>query len=657
MSVIDQHIGPGTPMGATLVAGGATFRTWAPTAPDVYVVTDDLPAASARGWVPGPEDRLVPLGDGTWAGFVPGVREGDPYLFWIRGLGDSGFKRDPYARELGVVPPFPDCPCLVRDPRTYPWHDSAWRPPPFEDVIIYQLHVGVFWAVDERGADRRRAYGRFLDVLERIVYLRDLGVTTIQLLPIQEYDQDFGLGYSGLDYFSPEMAYQVRDPVALARHLGVANDLLRAAGQVPLSLADIQSGPNQLKCLVDLCHVYGLGVIFDVVYNHAGGGFGDRDLYYYDRQPRGDDRRSLYFGLDGVAGGKVFDYQKDPVRQFLIDNALFFLDEYHVDGFRYDEISEAVNHGGSRACRDLAAAVRFARPQALQIAEYWNWDRARAVTPPPDGLGFDAALADGLRERVRGAVRQAAGGAGAYVDLDLVRDALAPPAAFPAWWRAVQCLENHDTVRWDYGQNAPRDLRVPALADYANPTSWYARSRSRVATVLLFTAPGITALFMGQELLEARPWHDDVAHWSQFLIDWTGLAGDPAKRDFKRFVQDLAWLRRSRPALRASGLRVSQVHNHDRVIVVHRWVPGQGRDVVTVASLNEQPLDDYAIDLPWPGTWYEIFNSDVYDGFPNPAAVGNAGQVVAGGDGRFGYPWSCRMRIPANGAIVLARER
>ncbi|MGE3706400.1 MAG: 1,4-alpha-glucan branching protein, partial [Vicinamibacterales bacterium] len=202
-----------TPMGATLVDGGVTVRTWAPHARDVYIVT---PATLTDGWLtwePVESARLTPLGDDTWAGFVPGLGEGDPYLFWVRGPvgGSEGFKRDPYARELAACG-FPDCPCLVRSPRTYPWHDAGWRPHAFHELVIYQLHVGVFWSVDALGRDRRTEYGRFLDVVERLPYLQDLGVTAIQLLPVQEYDMDRGLGYANVDYFSPEMAYQVEDP-------------------------------------------------------------------------------------------------------------------------------------------------------------------------------------------------------------------------------------------------------------------------------------------------------------------------------------------------------------------------------------------------------------------------------------------------------------
>ena len=129
MTVLDRGLGPMTPFGAELVEGGATFRTWAPQAQDVYVATDPEATADWSRWTPDAAQRLLPQGDGSWAGFVPGLSDGAPYLFWIRGEGSEGFKRDPYARELGAHPPFPDCPCLLREAHAYPWHDAGWRPP------------------------------------------------------------------------------------------------------------------------------------------------------------------------------------------------------------------------------------------------------------------------------------------------------------------------------------------------------------------------------------------------------------------------------------------------------------------------------------------------------------------------------------------------
>ena len=645
-----------TPMGATLVQGGVTFRTWAPNARDVFVVTDATSTGDFAHFVEDPAARLLPLGDGTWAGFVADLKDGDPYLFWIVGPegGTLGYKRDPYAREMAPKPDYPACPCLVRHKHGYPWRSTGFRSRPYHELVIYQLHIGVYWAVDGEGRDRRREYGRFLDVIERLPYLKDLGVTAIQLLPIQEFDQAIGLGYAGLDYFSPETAYQLEDEADLARRLTLLNRLFATFDQPPLALDDIRSGPNQLKALIDLCHLHGLSVIFDLVYNHAGGGFDDRSLFYFDRQAPGDDNRSLYFTDKGWAGGKVFAYWQAPVRQFLIDNARFFLDEYAIDGIRYDEVTVMHHHGGDDFCRDLTGTLRFDRPALIQIAEYWDHDRSYPITATPAGLGFDAVISDRLRNAVRSAVRQAAAGRSARVELDQVAAALRAPPGVPGWSQ-VNAVEDHDIVRWDYGANAPRAPRIPRLADSSDARSWYARSRSRVATGLLLTAPGIPMLFMGQEFLEDKPWHDDVKNWGQFLIWWDGLDGrDRAMSDHHRFTRELIALRRSQPALQGDRVNPYHVHNENRVLVFHRWLEGSGRDVVVAATLSEATWWGYSIGMPKSGPWREVFNSDVYDHWVNPAVAGNGGGIDASGPPMHGLPASASIVIPANGFVVLA---
>lgn len=651
MPASQLHIDSNTPMGATLVADGATFRVWAPAARAVYVLTDDLTAARAPGWSPKEKDLLVRHADETWNGFIAGIVDGSPYRFWVVGEAGQGFKRDPYARELGTEPPYPDCDCLVRAPQDYPWHDQGYRPPPFHELIIYQLHLGVYYAVDAAGHDLRQTrYARCLDLLHRIDYLRELGINAIQPLPIQEFPTQFSLGYNGCDYFSPEMEYQVEDDAELQSYLIVANRLLAAHGKAPLTLAELRPGPNQLKAVIDICHLNGIAVLFDVVYNHAGGGFDDQSMYFLDRRVFHSNNDSLYFTDQGWAGGLVFAYWNDAVRQFLIDNAGFFLTEYHVDGFRYDEVSVIDDHGGWRFCQDLTSTVRALKPEAVQIGEYWNSSRWLAVTAPPSGIGCDAALADGLRESLRTVLRQASYGQGAYLDLDALRNALYPPYGFNAAWRAVQCLENHDIVY--HG----REARIPALADPNDARSWYARSRTRVATALLLTAPGIPHLFMGQEFLEDKNWSDNPDNAADSLLWWDGLIADRAMRDQLACVRDLIALRRHEPALCGDAISVHHVHNGNRVIAFHRWLKGEGRDVVVVASLNETSLRDYRIGFPHPGYWREIFNSDYYDNLPNPQTAGNGGGVQAIKGPIHGLEYSAAIVLPANGVLVFGGE-
>lgn len=644
-----------TPMGANLVSGGATFRAWAPRANGVYLLTgDDLVASASPGFSPDAQSRLLPLGDETWAGSISDAADGLNYLFWVEGPGTTGPKRDPYARELTTTPAFPGSYCILRDPGAYPWHDAGWRTPDYSKLIIYQLHVGTWWAVDDAGADVRAALGgRFLDVATRLDYLRDLGVNAIQLLPIQEFQTAFSAGYNGVDYFSPEMNYQVAADADLGVYLDKVNASLAAFGAEPLTLDELRPGIHQLKCLIDLAHLHGIAVIFDLVYNHAGGDFGEFSLYFLDRLPYGNQDDSLYFTDQGWAGGLVFAFWNVHVRQTLIDNAAAFLNEYRIDGIRYDEVRVISNNkpDGVTLCQDMTSTLRFIRPGLIQIAEYWEWDRASPVTPAPAGLGFDAALGDGFRDAARALLTQVAGGESAQLQLDPVAAGLYPPHGYDATWRLVQCLENHDLTYVGHDGAA----RVAALADPVDPRSWYARSRSRAAAALLFAAPGIPALFMGQEILEDKLWSDDEKDHPGHLIFWDGLASQSVMADYRRFMGDLIALRRGQPALSGEGVRVSRVNNLDRVLVIHRWVAdgGPGQDVVAVVSFDEQAKFGYRVGLPGGGRWAELFNSDVYDGFPNPAAVGNGGAVFADAWAMDGFSNSAALTIPANGALFL----
>jgi 1,4-alpha-glucan branching enzyme len=649
MAVDLSRVNKNSAMGATVRSDGTGFRTWAPNAKTVSVVAGSaLDVINEPSWRPAPEDNLAALGDGSWGGFLAGVGDGDPYMFFIEGVGSSGWKRDPYARELMLSPAFPDSHCVVRAPESYSWRAEGWQSPRFNDLIIYQLHVGTWWAQDETGRDVRKLRGgTFLDVIEKLEHLQNLGVNAIQLLPIQEFETAFSMGYNGVDYFSPEGAYSV-SPEQLGWRLANVNRRLERFGKQPLAAPELAYGADQLKCLVDLCHLHGIAVIFDLVYNHAGGGFDDRSMWFYDRQRPDNQNNSLFFTDHGWAGGQIFAYWNDWVSQFLVDNARFLLTEFRIDGIRYDEVRVIENEGGRRFCQRLTDTVRATNPAAIQIAEYWNEDRASALHPPPEGLGFDAELGDRLRDALRDLLRQASAGASAALDLSAVANALVVPAAIPEGWRLVQCLENQDVTFASHSDAA----RVAMLADSSDRTSWYARSRSRTATGLLLAAPGIPALFMGQEFLEDNNWSDN--RLVDGLISWEALDGaGSARRDFLKFVADMIRLRRSQPALRGSSARVSRARNYDRVIVLHRWIEGEGRDVVVVANLAEQPKQNYAIGLPFAGDWLELLNSDVYDNFPNAAPVGNGGRVRCWSQPLDGFPARAAVTLPANGIIVL----
>lgn len=644
-----------TPVGATLAADGATFRVFAPAASAVYLQG----VFAGQAFDQPTDDRLLQKdARGYWSGYQAGARDGDRYRFWVEGAGSSGHKRDPRARELEPAG-FPDCFGILRAADGFPWHDRDFVTPDFSDMVIYQLHVGTF-AIRTPGV-----CSTFLDVALKIPYLADLGINVLQPLPIDEQESNPNMGYGGADLFSPDFPYVAT--ADLPFYLDQLNALYAAKQKSPIALADIQSGPGQLKALIDLCHVYGIAVTFDVVYNHAGGfsvdgQFDDNCLYYMDRRANvGNNNDSLYFtDQDRGTGGLAFALWNEDVAQFLLDNARYYLEEFHADGFRYDEISTLISTSqgsGWDFCRTLTSNLRGLRSRILQNAEFWpgRFDDIPASALPvvapaaAGGMGFDVVQHDDLRSVLRGAVGAASGGASASVPMSAIASALYPPG-FDHAWRAVTCVENHDLVL------AGRDPRLPVLADSSNPRSWYARSRSRVASAILLTAPGIPQIFMGQEFLEAQPW--DVLPNGPNLLSWDGLddVRDSAMQDHLRFTKDLIGLRRDLPALRSDNVSAFYVSDRDRVIAYHRWREGSGDDVIVVASFAETTWTGYEIGFPYPGRWKERFNSDAYDHFVNPIVAGNGGGVIADGAVLHGFAASAAIVIPANGVVVFTRE-
>jgi 1,4-alpha-glucan branching enzyme len=652
--ISQQNVSPNTPMGATLVpGGGATFRTWAPRASSVYLNG----VFRGTAWN-GQADNLLMAKDanGYWAGFLPQAQEGDLYRFWVNGAGSSGYKRDPYARQLATDSPFPNCSCIIRSGATYPWHDSQFVTPDFTNMIIYQLHVGTYLVTTPGTAST------YLDVIGKIPYLVALGINVLQPLPVDEVETDPSWGYDGSDLFSPDFPYVVTDQAALAQYLTTINGLLTAKGQTrTLALSDIVSGPAQLKAMVDLCHVYGIAVAFDVVYNHAGGFQGDDDcIYFFDRAVPGDNNNSLYFiNQDRGTGGLSFALWNNDVRQFLINNASYYIDEFHVDGFRYDEISDLISmnqNTGFSFCTNLTNTLRYIKPRLLQNAEFWPGEVGGNPSPQTmvasvasGGAGFDTLQHDGLRIAVRTAVTSASYGQQAAVSFDNIAATLYP-AGFSHAWQTVPCVENHDIVK------VGCDQRIPFLADSADRRSWYARSRSRFATGILMTAPGIPHIFMGQEFLEDKQWNDDPSD-SAHLIWWYGLnsGADTAMVNHLRFTQDLIRLRWNHAAIRADNVNPFHVHNQNRVIAYHRWLEGSGQDIVVVATLSDTTWYNYNVGFPFAGPWAEVFNSDVYDNWVNPIVAGNGGGINASGPPMHGFSASAAIVIPANGFVVFAR--
>jgi len=539
-------------MGTILYDGGVAFRVWAPFASSVFA------AGTFNQW-DAAANPFASEGNGYWSVDVPGAKIGDEYQFVIHNGAQLLWHKNPYASE--VVNSSGNA--IIHDPN-FDWTGDAFTMPPWNELVIYEMHVGTFNDVRDHGP------GRFDDVIPKLPYLRELGVNAIEIMPVLEFPQDYSWGYNPADPFSVESA------------LG---------------------GPQGLQRFVKAAHAQDIAVLMDVVYNHFGPG--DLDLWRFDGWSDADHNGGIYFYDNARAhtdwGDTRPDYGRPEVRRFVRDNALFWLNRYRVDGLRLDSVVNIRRVDG----RDLPDGwsllqwitdeIRRTQPWKIAIAEDLQNDEWVTKATGAGGAGFGSQWDAGFVHPIREAVIAVADGAR---DLFAVRDALVHRFNGDAVQRVVY-TESHDEV-------ANGHQRVPEEIWPGNAGSWYSRKRSTLGAALVFTAPGIPMIFQGQEFLEDAYFRDeDPLDWSK-LGTYAGI--HRLYRDLIRLRRN--WFDRTR-GLRGQHINAFHVNNADKVIGFHRWDQGgPGDDVIVVANFANRAYDSYTLGFPRAGWWRVRFNSD-----------------------------------------------
>ena len=590
-------------MGSIPHEGGTTFRVWAPHARAVGV------AGSFNEWS-AKDSPLAPDGDsGYWSADVAGAGDGDEYRFVIGSDDVERWRNDPYAREVTSSAGN----AIVSD-GLFDWGTAAYESPRWDELVIYELHVGTFNDVPGGGP------GSFAAVANRLEYLHDLGVNAIELMPSAEFATDFSWGYNPSCIFAIESAY---------------------------------GGPDALKELVRRAHEMGMAVFFDVVYNHFGPS--DLDLWQFDGwSERG--KGGVYFYNDGRSqtpwGDTRPDYGREEVRHFIADNARMWLEEFRMDGLRWDatawirnvygNIGDPFNDlpDGWRLMQQITGDTDDRQPWKLHIAEDLREDPAITSPVAEGGAGFDAQWDGAFVHPVRGVlIPWSDGGRNMWA----LRDAIARGDGVAAERRVIY-TESHDEV-------ANGKARVPEDISPGDAGSLWARKRSTVGAAIVFTSPGIPMIFQGQEILEDEWFRDEDP------IDWTKLetfAGIHAMyRDLIRLRRN--WFDTTR-GLRGSHVHVHHVNDDDNVIAYHRWAEGGPRDdVVVVVNLANRPYGSYRIGLPRSGRWTLRFNSDWtgygadFDGHPSFDALTDGGP-------QDDMPWSGRVDIGRYAALIFSQD-
>ena len=582
-------------MGAIIHADGVAFRVWAPHADEVFVVGD------FNDW-----DQTAHLlrseGSGYWYGDVPGARPGQEYRFWLRN-GDQEFTRiDPYARQVTSSVGN----AVIYDPASFDWEGDQFRCPDLNHLVIYEMHVGSF-------APNGNGVGTLAEVQANLDHISKLGVNCIELMPLMEFAGDRSWGYNPAHIFAVESAY---------------------------------GGPNALKTLIREAHKRGISVIIDVVYNHFGPS--DLDLWRFDGWSE-NDLGGIYFYNDWRSttpwGDTRPDYGRGEVRQFIRDNALMWLEEYRVQGLRFDmtpymrsvnATSTDIPEGWS-LCRWINDEIRQRHPDAVSIAEDLH-GKAEVVSTEADGAGFHSQWDQHFVHPVREAL---------IADFDegrsipAVRDAVT--FSYGDAFARVIYTESHDEV-------ANGRARVPYEVSETDPTGWFSQKRSTLGAALTLTAPGVPMLFQGQEFLQGEWFRDDVP------LDWN------LNEEFHgivRLYRDLIRLRLNADgeSLGLLGQRTQVLHANDetKVLAYHRSTHGgAGDDVVVVVNLGNRAWESYRIGMPAVGQWRLRVNSDATI-YSDEFGDADAFDVVSEDIAQDGMPASAVVNLAPYTALVYTR--
>jgi 1,4-alpha-glucan branching enzyme len=542
-------------MGAIAHKGGVAFRVWAPNAQSVFVKGD------FNDW----SDSGTPLsqeGNGYWYADVEGAKPGHEYKFVLVN-GDRKLERiDPYARQVtnstgnGVI----------YDVSGFDWQADNFELPPHNELVIYEMHIGSFFT----DADGRP--GGFDDAMEKLEYLKRVGANAIQIMPIAEFAGDYSWGYNPAHIFAVESIY---------------------------------GGPDGFKLFVREAHRQGIAVILDVVYNHFGPS--DLDLWQFDGWQE-NEKGGIYFYNDHRAetpwGSTRPDYGREEVRRYIHDNALMWLEEYHVDGLRYDSTLFIRSIDGNEAnelpegwnlMQQINGDLRARFPHCITIAE--DLRNNPWITKPTEenGAGFHAQWDANFVHPVRTMVTLAQD---EHRSMEIIRQAISFRYEGDAFRRVVYS-ESHDEV-------ANGKARVPQEINPDDPTGWHAQKRSTLAAGLVFTSPGIPMLFQGQEFLQGEWFRDDVPLNWNLSEQFQGVV---------RLYRDLIELRlnkkRCSRGLCGQFFNIYHVNEADNMLAFQRWDQhGPGDDVVVVFNFSHAPKENYEIGMPSPGLWKLRLNSD-----------------------------------------------
>ncbi len=590
---------------------GTAFAVWAPNARGVRLVGD------FNGW-DSPTLPMRNLGaSGFWELFVPGVGPGALYKYWVvHADGTATYKADPCGQAMELPPRT----ASVVYQSSFQWSDQEWLgardagDPLKHPISVYEVHLGSW----RRGGDGDGGSLSYLQLADQLSdYCADMGFTHVEFMPIAEHPFGGSWGYQVSGYFSPTARF---------------------------------GSPDDLRRLIDRLHQRGIGVLLDWVPGHF-----PRDEFALGRF----DGTALYEHLDPRMGvhpdwnTAIFNYGRREVHNFLVANALFWLDEFHVDGLRVDAVASMLyldysrregewipNRFGGREnldavelLRDVNTQVYAQHPGALMVAEEsTSWPGVSRPTYS-GGLGF-----------------------GLKWNMGWMHDTLDYFAQDPVYRRF-----HHNTLTFSLMYAWSENFLLPlshdevvhgkgSLLSRMPGDDWQKFANLRALLGYQWAHPGKQLLFMGSEWGQRGEWNADEP------LDWF-LLEQPFHSGVQHLVRDLNHVYRAEPALYErdfdpGGFRWIDASNADANVIAFVRYAADGRHLACVCNLSPVPRYGYRLGLPGPGPYREVINTDsrYYGG----SDMGNLGEIRVDETPWHGLPHSATLTLPPLATFWIA---
>ncbi|WFB34730.1 1,4-alpha-glucan branching protein GlgB [Kiritimatiellota bacterium B12222] len=593
---------------------GVKFAVWAPCAERVSVIGD------FNRW-DGRVHCMQTLGaSGIWVLFIPGLALGDLYKFEIRGQGGGlNHKADPYAFSGELRPRTAS---RVWDVHAYEWQDSKWmeerkaQPNPLNQPIsIYECHLGSWKRVKENGEERFLTYHELADDL--LPYVKSLGFTHIEVMPITEHPFDGSWGYQTLGYY------------AVTSRFG---------------------SPDDFKHFVDRCHQEGIGVILDWVPAHFpkdphGLGMFDGSHLYEHADPRKGEHRDW--------GTLIFNYDRNEVRTFLLSSAMFWAEVYHLDGIRVDAVASMLYLDYSREAGDWVPN-EFGGRENLGAVSFLKKFNEIVHAEFPGFLTF--AEESTAWPMVSRPVYLGGLGFGLKWNMGWMNDTLEYFEKEPIYRK-----HHHGEITFSLIYAFNENFILPfshdevvhgkkSMLDKMPGDVWQKFANLRLLYAYMWTHPGKKLLFMGCEFGQWSEWKDGDQ------LDWHLTQYDPHFK-LRNLVRDLNHLFKSEPALHeldfeGSGFEWIDLHDSQQSVLSYiRKGKAPDENIVVVLNFTPVPRENYRVGVPQAGYYREILNSDseVYGG----SNLGNAGGVHTDTISWMGKEHSINLTLPPLCAMVL----